>query len=123
MIANLANHLKIHSGLKPHMCDLCGRSFPLKSYLMAHKRRNHSEKKLPKTFSCSVCDYTSRDKKLLEVHKRTHTGERVCNRITSLDTCHIFIGTFIFSSHLSANIAIRTIVRKNFSSVIFGIEF
>lgn len=80
MVAHLRNHLKIHSGIKSYLCDLCGRTFVLRNYLRAHKKLHHTERDRSKTFSCSLCDYTARYKVRLEIHERTHTGERVCDR-------------------------------------------
>ena len=41
LAARLSIHLKIHSGVKSHLCELCGRTFTLKAYLNAHIRINH----------------------------------------------------------------------------------
>lgn len=74
----LRKHLALHSGLKPHLCELCGRTFALRSYLNAHNRMHHfQEEERPKPFKCKSCPYSTYAKKNLEVHERIHTDERV----------------------------------------------
>lgn len=77
LASRLSIHLKIHSGVKSHLCDLCGRAFLLKAYLNAHIRINHRGAERPKRFMCSSCGYTCDQKHKLEVHERVHTDERV----------------------------------------------
>ena len=77
LASRLSIHLKIHSGVKSHLCDLCGRAFLLKAYLNAHIRINHRGTERPKRFMCSSCGYTCDQKHKLEVHERVHTDERV----------------------------------------------
>lgn len=79
LASRLAIHLKIHSGIKSHLCELCGRAFLLKAYLNAHIRINHRGTERPKRFMCSSCGYTCDQKHKLEVHERVHTDERVIN--------------------------------------------
>ncbi|KAI9565271.1 hypothetical protein GHT06_009056 [Daphnia sinensis] len=76
LASRLAIHLKIHSGIKSHLCELCGRAFLLKAYLNAHIRINHRGTERPKRFMCSSCGYTCDQKHKLEVHERVHTDER-----------------------------------------------
>lgn len=38
-------HLKIHDGVKPHLCDICGKKFRHKCNLVHHKDRHHDIKK------------------------------------------------------------------------------
>ncbi len=79
LASRLSIHLKIHSGIKSHLCELCGRAFLLKAYLNAHIRINHRGTERPKRFMCSSCGYTCDQKHKLEVHERVHTDERVEN--------------------------------------------
>lgn len=76
LAARLSIHLKIHSGVKSHLCELCGRTFTLKAYLNAHIRINHRGTNRPKRFMCSSCGYTCDQRHKLEVHERVHTDER-----------------------------------------------
>ena len=72
-------HLMLHSGVKSHLCERCGRSFTLKCYLAQHIRINHSQIERAKRFICAYCGYAAVSKDKLEIHERTHTGERVIN--------------------------------------------
>ena len=90
LASRLSIHLKIHSGVKSHLCDLCGRAFLLKAYLNAHIRINHRGTERPKRFMCSSCGYTCDQKHKLEVHERVHTDERV-----RIDCCCIFLFEFL----------------------------
>ncbi|XP_055941914.1 zinc finger protein 235-like [Argiope bruennichi] len=47
----LKKHMLTHGGKKTHRCDLCGKSFLLKSNLLKHTRGHTSDK----PFSCDVC--------------------------------------------------------------------
>ena len=80
LASRLHIHRKIHSGVKSHLCDLCGRAFLLKAYLNAHIRVNHRGLERPKRFMCSSCGYTCDQRHKLEVHERIHTDERVKQR-------------------------------------------
>lgn len=77
LASRLHIHRKIHSGIKSHLCDHCGRAFLLKAYLNAHIRINHRGLERQKRFMCSSCGYTCDQKHKLEVHERIHTDERV----------------------------------------------
>ncbi|KAF8788110.1 Zinc finger protein 705F like protein [Argiope bruennichi] len=48
----LKKHMLTHGGKKTHRCDLCGKSFLLKSNLLKHTRGHTSDK----PFSCDVCE-------------------------------------------------------------------
>jgi KRAB domain-containing zinc finger protein len=75
LVSRMKTHLKVHSGVKPHLCELCGRAFVFKSSLNSHIRINHGKEAKP--FMCSTCGYTCRRKQLLDNHERIHTNERV----------------------------------------------
>ncbi|CAG7718577.1 unnamed protein product [Allacma fusca] len=50
--AGLRNHLMIHSGEKPWICNICGLSFRLNSTLYGHKKSSH----VPNgPFKCDIC--------------------------------------------------------------------
>lgn len=74
------DHVKLHSGIKSHLCELCGRAFVFRSSLNSHIRLNHrgiSRTKPPKNFMCSTCGHTVSSKERLGIHERIHTDERV----------------------------------------------
>ncbi len=74
------DHLKLHSGIKSHLCELCGRAFVFRSSLNSHIRLNHrgEERTKPlKKFVCSTCGHTVSSKERLDIHERIHTDERV----------------------------------------------
>ena len=58
-----------------HSCDICDKSFSLKSNLSRHKKSSHFKIKL-KSKSCDVCTFKARDSYQLKLHLRTHSGEK-----------------------------------------------
>ncbi|BFZ17605.1 hypothetical protein BsWGS_20643 [Bradybaena similaris] len=105
----LRQHMRTHTGDRPHQCSVCYRSFTsrdiLKKHMYVHKEqrdfkcgecgklfkrlahvqqhlRIHSQER---TFRCSVCDKLYKTQHSLTVHVRTHSGVNpyrchVCNR-------------------------------------------
>jgi len=67
------NHtLRLHGGVKNHLCRFCPRSFWSISIMRDHERTHTNEK----PYSCPYCSRPFRETGLLRKHIRTHTNEK-----------------------------------------------
>ncbi|XP_066982210.1 zinc finger protein 91-like [Macrobrachium rosenbergii] len=57
---------------KKHQCEICGRSFAVKSTLKIHMMRHVGER----PHKCNVCSKSFTQSSTLKIHMRTHTGDK-----------------------------------------------
>ncbi|XP_039859788.1 endothelial zinc finger protein induced by tumor necrosis factor alpha-like [Simochromis diagramma] len=87
--SRLKTHEVIHSGVKPHSCDLCPKAYMRANDLEHHKKVVHvdgtAEPPRPSSLLCDFCGKEFKCRSQLAVHFQTHTGERphlcdICGR-------------------------------------------
>lgn len=77
------------TGVKPYACDICNKTFSVKSYVTAHRWSHVSEKPL----SCDRCSMTFTSKSQFAIHIRIHSSGQNFE-------CNLCGRTFIRDSYL-----------------------
>jgi len=72
---SLRLHRLKHSGARPHMCNVCGKTYLTAYHLKVHMQATHSDSK---NFACKICDKRFSYTTSLKMHEATHNKvERV----------------------------------------------
>ncbi|XP_059056426.1 zinc finger protein 431-like [Achroia grisella] len=73
--------VKVHNNEAQYKCNVCNKSYILKSLLMYHIKKNHL---MERNCQCTECGFRFFSKKALKAHMIKHTGER----IYACEVCH-----------------------------------
>ena len=67
---SLRRHIVVHSGIKPYICDICGKKFAMSQYLKEHLGCHTTSK----THLCGIngCQKSFRHASDLSLHRKTH---------------------------------------------------
>ncbi|XP_043273992.1 zinc finger protein 2-like isoform X8 [Venturia canescens] len=76
----LKDHRTSHLGTKSFICEICGKAYLQKSYLVAHKRTVHGvvQKSLVKEHHCDICNKNFASEYILQNHAGVHSRKFLC---------------------------------------------
>lgn len=70
--ARFQGHLRMHEGLKPALCTICGKSFAKYNSLKLHINQKHSENKIKYPCDYPGCELVYSTKQTMQQHKKKH---------------------------------------------------
>ena len=78
----LKDHKTSHLGTKSFICEICGKAYLQKSYLVAHKRGVHGvvQKILKKDHLCTICNKSFASEYILRNHAGVHSRKFLCTQ-------------------------------------------
>ncbi|XP_053373438.1 zinc finger protein OZF-like isoform X2 [Mercenaria mercenaria] len=88
----LKDHMNIRNGLRPCVCEECGKSYKDNGSLSCHKKSHDIKESV-----CPVCSKAFMCMSYLKIHMKTHSSERKFK-------CEICSKTFVQKSHLNKHI-------------------